>query len=364
MTYVLLVVGFVALVGGAEVMVRGASSVAVRTGISPVVVGLTVVAFGTSAPELAVSVGGAFSDQAGLAVGNVVGSNIANILLVLGLSAAVGGSLVVAQQLVRVDVPIMIGATVVVVLMSLNNNIGTIEGFVLFASIIGYVWWTVRGSRAETDADVAAEYDEAFGAAHETPVWLDAARIVGGLGLLVIGSRWLVGSASEIAESFGVSDLVIGLTVVAFGTSAPELATSIIAAMRGERDIAVGNVVGSNIFNLLSVLGATAIVSPGGLAVSEDALRLDMPIMLAVAVACLPVFFNGYELKRWEGVVFAGYYLAYIVFLVLDATDSGLRDPFAVVMVGFVLPLTAITLGVVGWRAWTASRARRAAARS
>jgi cation:H+ antiporter len=155
-----------------------------------------------------------------------------------------------------------------------------------------------------------------------------------------------------------VSDLVIGLTVVAIGTSAPELATSVVAALRGERDIAVGNVVGSNIFNILCVLGLTGIVAPSGLAVSDDALRLDLPIMLAVAIACLPVFFNGYELKRWEGAVFALYYVAYVTFLVLDQTGSGLRDPFAVAMVGFVLPLTALTLGVVAVRTFRASRTR------
>lgn len=355
MTYVLLILGFVLLVGGAEVMVRGASALAVRFGLSPVVVGLTVVAFGTSAPELAVSVGAAADGQAGLAVGNVVGSNIANVLLVLGASAAIGGSLLVAQKIVRVDVPIVIAASVVVILMSLDGSIGRVEGLVLFAAIVAYTWWTVRESRRE-EAAVVEEYSEAIGDPSSRPAWLDPLQVVGGVALLVLGSRWLVDSASEIARSLGVSDLVVGLTVVALGTSAPELATSIVAALKGERDIAVGNVVGSNLFNLLSVLGLTAVVAPTGLEVSDDALRLDMPIMLAVAVACLPVFFNGYELKRWEGTLFAAYYVAYIVFLVLDATDSGLRDPFAVVMVGFVAPLTAVTLAVVAVRAWRAHR--------
>ncbi len=352
MTYLLLVVGFVVLVGGAEVLVRGASSLAVRTGLSPVVVGLTVVAFGTSAPELAVSVGAARSGQAGLAVGNVVGSNIANVLLVLGVSALVGGGLVVAQKVVRIDVPIMVVASVVVVLLALDGRISGAGGGVLVAGIVVYVIWTVAAALRGDDDAVVAEYEEAFGTPSRRPVALDLVQLVGGVLLLVLGSRWLVDSATDIAATLGVSDLVIGLTVVAFGTSAPELATSIVAALRGERDIAVGNVVGSNIFNLLSVLGVTAIVAPGGLPVSDEALRLDLPVMLAVAVACLPIFFSGYQISRWEGALFTVYYVAYLAFLVLDAMGSGLRDPFAIVMGFFVIPLTVITLGIVGVRAW------------
>jgi cation:H+ antiporter len=355
MVVLLLVLGLVALVGGAEILVRGASAIAVRTGLSPVVVGLTVVAFGTSTPELAVSVGAARGDQAGLAVGNVVGSNIFNILAVLGLSAAIGGGLVVAQKIVRIDVPIMIAASVAVLLMSLNGVVGRLEGTVLFAALLVYVVWTVRAARREA-AEVAAEYEEAFGGSPAGRWARDVAFVVGGVVLLVVGAQWLVDSASDIAGSLGVSELVIGLTVVAAGTSAPELATSVVAAVKGERDIAVGNAVGSNIFNLLAVLGLSAVVAPGGLPVSDDALRLDMPVMLAVAVACLPVFFNGFELKRWEGALFALYYVAYVTFLVLDQTGSGLRDPFAVVMLGFVVPLTVITLVVVTVRVVRARR--------
>ena len=351
MTYVLLLAGFALLVGGAEVLVRGAGRVAVRFGLSPIVVGLTVVAFGTSAPELAVSVSSAFSGQTGLAVGNVVGSNIANILLVLGASALFGGTLVVASQIVRTDVPLMIAASVVVLVMSLNGAIGRVEGLLLFAGIIGYVAFTVIGARSAS-AEEIAEYESEYGTDSAPPVWVDLGLIVAGSAGLVLGSAWLVDSAREIATTLGVSDLVIGLTIVALGTSAPELATSLIAAIKGERDIAVGNAVGSNLFNLLSVLGLTALVAPDGLPVSNDALSLDMPVMVAVAVACLPVFFNGYSLKRWEGGLFLAYYVAYIGFLVLTETGSGLRHPFAIVMGVFVIPLTTMTLGVVGWRAW------------
>jgi cation:H+ antiporter len=351
MTYVMLLAGFVALIGGAEVLVRGAGRVAVRFGLSPVVVGLTVVAFGTSAPELAVSIGSAGRGDPGIAVGNVVGSNIANVLLVLGTAAAIGGGLVVAQKIVRIDVPLMVGASVLVVVMSLDNRLGRPEGALLFAGIVAYVVWTVRDSRSTTP-EVAAEYAEEYGDVEQASPWLDAGLVAGGVVALVAGSTWLVDAAGSIATDLGVSDLVIGLTVVAVGTSAPELATSVVAARKGEGDIAVGNAIGSNIFNLLSVLGLTALVAPDGIAVSDDALRLDLPIMVAVAVACLPVFFNGYALKRWEGALFLSYYAAYLAFLVLDETGSGLRDPFAVVMGVFVIPLTVITLAVVGIRAW------------
>jgi cation:H+ antiporter len=352
MEYLLFVLGIAALVVGAEILVRGASAVAVRTGLSPVVVGLTVVAFGTSAPELAVSVGAAFRDEAELAIGNVVGSNIFNILGVLGLSAIVGGGLAVAQKIVRIDVPIMVGASLLLAVMSLDNRIGRIEGFALFAGIVAYTVWTVRASRNES-SDVAAEYDEAV-AAPSRHVALDMGMVVVGVGMLVLGADWMVGAASDIARGFGVSDLVIGLTVVAVGTSAPELATSVVAAARGERDIAVGNAVGSNLFNILSVLGLTGLIAPSGLPISDEAIRLDLPVMVAVAIACLPIFFNGYEVKRWEGGLFVVYYIAYVTFLVLDQTGSGLRDPFAVVMTVFVLPLTVLTLAIVGFRAYRA----------
>lgn len=352
MNYLMFVLGVAALVIGAEILVRGASAIAVRTGLSPVVVGLTVVAFGTSTPELAVSVGAALNDEAALSIGNVVGSNIFNILGVLGLSAVVGGGLVVAQKIVRIDVPIMVGVSILLLLMSLDNMIGRVEGSILFAGIIAYTVWTVRAARSES-AEVAAEYDEAI-PSPSRPIAIDLGLVVVGVGLLVLGADWMVGAASDIARGFGVSDLVIGLTVVAVGTSAPELATSVVAAARGERDIAVGNAVGSNIFNILSVLGLTGLLAPSGLPISDEAIRLDLPVMVAVAIACLPIFFNGYEVKRWEGGLFVVYYIAYVTFLVLDQTGSGLRDPFAVVMTVFVLPLTVLTLAIVAYRAYRA----------
>ncbi len=347
--------GFVALLAGAEFLVGGASSLAVRTGLSPLVVGLTVVAFGTAAPELAVSIRSTWQGQSGIAVGNVIGSNITNILMVLGLSAALGGAIHVARQIVRTDVPIMILATLVVFVMSLNGYLGRLEGAALFSGIVVYVIWTVRRARSESISD-----PEPPDGIQVVSLPREIAQIVGGVVALAIGATWLVDSASEIANSLGVSDLVVALTVVAFGTSAPELATSLVAARKGKGDLAVGTVIGSNIFNLLAVLGLTAFLAPDVLAIPDDALRLDMPVMLAVSLACLPIFFNGFIIRRWEGAVFFAFYVAYLTFIVLDATGSGLTHPFGVVMGVFVLPMTGLTLLAIGLKSIRQSNLRKA----
>jgi cation:H+ antiporter len=345
MQALMFVLGLLALVVGAEAMVRGASRLAVSWGISPLVVGLTVVAFGTSAPEMAVSVGAALSGTSDLAIGNVVGSNIANVLLILGISALVA-PLLVHEQIIRQEIPIMIGASLLVVVMALDGGIGRIEAGLLFALVIAYtVFLVVQSRRASKDAE-----DE-FASEIPTSQWdrhwsVQAALVIGGLALLVLGADWLVGAAVVFAKHFGVSDLVIGLTVVAVGTSMPEIATSLIAALRGQRDIAVGNVIGSNIFNLLAVLGAAGLVSTGGLDVPEAARNFDLWVMLAVAFACLPILLTGREIARWEGAVFLGYYAAYLLYLVLAAQQHDSLPAYSGIMLSYVMPLTVVTLVV------------------
>jgi cation:H+ antiporter len=345
MQALMFVLGLLALVVGAEAMVRGASRLAVSWGISPLVVGLTVVAFGTSAPEMAVSVGAALSGTSDLAIGNVVGSNIANVLLILGISALVA-PLLVHEQIIRQEIPIMIGASLLVVVMALDGGIGRIEAGLLFALVIAYtVFLVVQSRRASKDAE-----DE-FASEIPTSQWdrhwsVQAALVIGGLALLVLGADWLVGAAVVFAKHFGVSDLVIGLTVVAIGTSMPEIATSLIAALRGQRDIAVGNVIGSNIFNLLAVLGAAGLVSTGGLDVPEAARNFDLWVMLAVAFACLPILLTGREIARWEGAVFLGYYAAYLLYLVLAAQQHDSLPAYSGIMLSYVMPLTVVTLVV------------------
>lgn len=351
MVILLLVLGLVVLTVGAELLVRGASRLALALGISPLVVGLTVVAFGTSAPELVVSVQSALAGKTDVALGNVVGSNIFNVLFILGISAVIV-PLRVSQQLIRIDVPLMIGASILVLLMALDGSTGRLDGLVLTTGMAAYMWLAIVTSRKE-QAGIKMEYEAEFGVGKQTQSFrtglINVVLVVAGLGLLILGSHWFISSAIVIARELGLSELVIGLTIVAAGTSMPEVATSIMAAIRGERDIAVGNVVGSNLLNILGVLGISSLVSAEGVAVSEAALRLDLPIMVAVAVACLPVFYVGHVITRWNGVMFLGYFVAYNASIAIAATAPGWHRTFTSVMIGFVIPLTAITLvtGVV-----------------
>jgi cation:H+ antiporter len=340
--------GLVLLGLGAEGLVRGASRAAAALGVSPLVVGLTVVAYGTGAPELAVCVRSALGGGAGsdLAVGNVVGSNIFNVLFILGLSAAVA-PLVVSRQLVRIDVPIMIGAVALLGVFALDGEIGRLEAGVLFGGSVAYTAFAVRLSRAER---VAGPEDP--GPSAGAAAWARNLALLGlGLLLLVLGARWLVEGAVSFARVLGVSELVIGLTIVAVGTSLPEVATSLVAALRGERDLAVGNVIGSNLFNVLAVLGVTGLVAPGGLRVAAAVSRFDLPVMLAVCFACLPIFGRRHRLARWEGLLFLGYYLGYVLYVVLAATEHDALPRYSAVMLEFVLPLTAVTLAVLLFRA-------------
>jgi len=351
MTYLLLIAGLVLLVVGADLLVKGASRIAAGFGISPLVIGLTIVAFGTSAPEAAISIGSALKGEPDIAVGNVVGSNIFNVLFILGVSALIS-PLLVSKQLVRVDVPVMVAVSLCVFAFAIDGRISSLEGAVLFVGILTYLAILFRIGGAGGDADECAQPSKHWA--------VDIALVVVGLAMLVLGARWLVASAVTIAADMGVSELVIGLTIVAAGTSLPEVATSIIATIRGQRDIAVGNVVGSNIFNILAVLRLTAIVAPGGLPVSQAAINFDFPVMLAVAIACLPIFFVGYSIARWEGGLFLGYYLAYTTYLILAATAHDALPEFSNAMLYFVLPLTMTTLLVVLFREYSAHHRPRA----
>jgi len=336
--------GLIALVAGARALVRGASKLALSFGISPLVVGLTIVAFGTSAPELAVSVGAVLDGRTDMAVGNVVGSNIFNVLFILGLSALIA-PLVVNAQLIRQEVPIMIGATVLLAVVAVDGGIGRLESVLLLSLLAAYTVFLILQSRRQTQA-TRDEYAEALPPDRDWDRhWAaQAGLVLAGLVLLVLGSDWLVDAAVAFARALGVSELVIALTIVAAGTSMPEVATSVTAALKGERDIAVGNVVGSSTFNILGCLGASGLVAGGGLPVPAAALAFDLWVMLAVSFACLPVFLSGREIARWEGAVFLGYYVAYAAFLVLAARQHEALPAFSAAMMWFVAPLTIITL--------------------
>lgn len=358
--------GLVFLIVGADILVRGASALAVTIGISPLVVGLTVVAFGTSAPELAVGVRAGLFGQPGetdIALGNVVGSNIANILLILGLGA-VFGPLIVHKQLLRFDLPIMAGASLLLVPMSYNGNIGHLDALVLLVSILLYTGWSIYKSRKDekksSDTPPIRESVEVETEEDSATNWLvNIGLIIGGLGMLVFGSDWLVNGASQFALALGVSELIIGLTIVAVGTSLPEVATTVTATLKGERDLAVGNAVGSNIFNILLILGATSMVSAAGISVSDQALFFDFPVMIGVAVICVPVFFTGWVITRLEGIIFLGYYAAYLLYLVLAATESVLLPLLQVIML-VVIPLTFAVFTVRSVHFWREERQQEA----
>jgi cation:H+ antiporter len=340
-----IVVGLILLVAGAELLVRGSSRLAVAAGIPPLIIGLTVVAYGTSAPELAVSMVATLDGQSSIALGNVVGSNIFNILCILGLSAMIV-PLTISAQLVRLDVPIMIITSLVLMLIGWNGRVGRVEGVLLFVSAIIYTILLVRLGRR----DPTVQAQRAINPERTPPLHLAANFGIAlfGLALLIWGSQRLVDGAIVIARELGVSELVIGLTIVAAGTSLPELATSTIAAIRRERDIAVGNLVGSNIFNILVILGATAAIAPQGVEVSSAARAFDIPVMVAVAVACLPIFFTGCRISRWEGVLFFFYYIAYVVYVLLNAAGHDALEEFGAVMMLFVIPLTVLGI-TVSW---------------
>ncbi|MEZ5627549.1 MAG: calcium/sodium antiporter [Rhodocyclaceae bacterium] len=288
MQILLFAAGLIALTVGADVLVRGASRLALSFGLSPLVVGLTIVAFGTSAPEIAVAIDAALAGQSALTLGNVVGSNICNLLLILGIGALVT-PLSIAGQVIRQEVPVMIGASVLVVVLAANGLIGQGEGALLVALLAAYLVFLVRQSRRASRSE-QARYGDLPTTSTGGHWSLDVLKVAAGLALLVLGADWLVDAAVFFARWLGVDDLVIGLTVVAIGTSLPEIATSVMAAIRGERDMAIGNAVGSNVFNLLGCLGLAGLIAPTGLPVPAAALDFDLWVMLAVAVACLPVF--------------------------------------------------------------------------
>lgn len=306
---ILVVGGLVLLYFGAEGLVRGAASLALRFGLTPLVVGLTVVAFGTSAPELVVSIGTALEGRGALAIGNVVGSNIANIALILGVSVLIQ-PVRVQLQLLRFDVPLMIGVSALLTVLLLDGSLSRPEGALLFAGLVAYTSFNVWQSRRE-QATVQNEFSEGVPAASGSAV-RDMVWVVVGLGLLIVGARLLVTGAVAMAEAAGLSEAFIGLTIVAVGTSLPELATSIVAAVRDEGDIAVGNVIGSNVFNILSILGLSALLVPldrGGIAL------FDLGVMLALALLLLPLMRTGFRLTRWEGALLFASYVAYVGYL-------------------------------------------------
>jgi cation:H+ antiporter len=314
--------GLGALVVGAEVMVRGSSRAAARLGISPIVIGLTVVSIGTSMPELAVGVVAAADGSGALAVGNIAGTNVVNLLFVLGLSALIL-PLAIEMRTLRFELPVMAGAAILLWVLAANGVLSRIDGIILVIGAIAYTVAVILASRRET-REAAAEFAAAYSAdsartgGHRTA--LDVGMMLGGIAVVVLGAEWLVDAAVGMAREFGVSDALVGLTVVAIGTSAPELVTTVISTLRGERDIAVGNLLGSTIYNILLILGVTCLVPANGLELTPALVRVDIPIMVAVTLACVPIFISGRRVGRIEGGGMVVAYLAYLAFLLATQT--------------------------------------------
>jgi len=353
MTIFMMFLGLAVLVFGAELLVRGASRFGAAIGISPLVIGLTIVAFGTSSPEMALSVKAALTNHPDLIIGTNIGSTVFNILFILGLCSLIA-PLVVSQQLVWYEVPIMIGAHLILLVMCLDGRIDRLDALILFSGIIAYTLFAIYKGRKETKA-ILKEYQTAF--APKMPeqnalfVGKQLVLIITGLVFCVLGANWLLDSAVILARVLGVSELVIGMTLVAASTSFPELATSIVATIRGQRDIAIGNVVGSCIFNILGIVGVAGLVAPDGIAIAPSVTRFDLPVAIAACVACLPIFFTGHKVSRGEGVLFLGYYAAYTSYLVMASRDHDSLPMFSLIMMWFVVPLTLVTIIIFLYRA-------------
>jgi cation:H+ antiporter len=305
-----LIGGLVIMLVGAEGLVRGASALALKVGISPLVVGLTVVAFGTSSPELVVSVGSALEGNSDIAIGNVIGSNISNIALILGITALIN-PIKVNVQVIKREIPIMIAVTLIFLLMFLNLSLSRLEGALLFAGIIFYTSISYYLSKKE-NKKVEQEFEKEIPGV-KGKISTSILFVVIGLACLAVGSKFFVDAAVEIAMLFNVSQVIIGLTIVAVGTSLPELITSVVASLKKEGDIAIGNIVGSNIFNLLSILGITAVILP---IASEGIKLIDLGMFVLTAVIMLPLARTGFVLNRWEGALLIILYITYVYLII------------------------------------------------
>ena len=357
MTILLFIAGLAALIAGAELFLKGVDQFGIKWGVSPVIMGLTVVAFATGAPELAISLQAAANGSADLVLGNIVGSNIANILLILGITSFLK-PLQITRRMVRVDVPIVIGASILLFVLAYDRALSASDGVILLLGLAAYsifTYFQIKKDRASGRKMEMEHLEEEQ--AKLAQGWFFYTKNIGflilGLILVVLGSGWMVDSAVSIARLLGLSELVIGLTIVSIGTSLPEIATSMSAARKGSADIAVANVMGSNLYNILLTLGLTLVIAPGVLDVSLDAIRLDLPFMVAVSIACIPVFIAGFNLTRTDGILFLSYYLGYLCYLVMHALNSSYLDLFHLVFFWGILPVSA---AYMIWRLYTYRR--------
>ncbi len=312
MTYpiLLIVVGAALLYFGAEGLVRGSASAALRMRIAPLIVGLTIIAFGTSSPELVVSIKAALKGNSEIALGNVIGSNICNIALIIGVAAIIR-PIKVDKNFIKADMLLMVGVTALLILLMFDGNLDLIDGVIMFAGIVVYNVATIVSARKSSIDSVKIDENDDVPEKSKS-IAKDVAFIVGGLAVLILGADLFVDGAVDIAKFLGASDLIIGLTVIAFGTSLPELATSIVAAIKGHAEISIGNAVGSNIYNILLILGVASMVSPIN---TVNVNVIDVAVMLAVALVLFPLSWTQHAISRKEGVFLLLVYVTYMYYL-------------------------------------------------
>jgi cation:H+ antiporter len=312
--------GIIVLVVGAELVVRGGSRLAARLGVSPLVIGLTVVAIGTSTPELAIGIDAAVQGNGSLAVGNIAGTNTFNILFILGLTALLD-PLAVHMQTLRFNLPVMIAVAGALLVMAWDGDLTRTEGVVMVGAALVYTAAVIRSSQRESRA-VRERFTREYGAGTDARalrgVGWNLSSLLVGIAVIVVGADWLVAGAVGLARLLGVSEAFIGLTIVAIGTSAPELVTAIVSTLRKERDIAVGNLIGSSIYNIGVILGVTCLVSP--ISIESTLVRIDIPVMIAVMLVCVPVFASGHRVSRQEGTLFVTAYIVYLIYLLFTRT--------------------------------------------
>lgn len=343
--YILLGVGLVILLGSAELLVHQATKLAGLLGTSNLFIGLTITAFGTSLPELAVGISGQLSRNADVGLGNIIGSNIFNVLFVLGLAAVIR-PIIVQRSNIRRDIPIILATCILFFIMAMDGNIGTVEAFLLILILAGYLYYTFRIKSSQEEKE-SGRGDSSKGKATQYRIPIIIGLTIISIALIIISSNWIVTGASGIAGRFGMSQFVIGLTVVAVGTSLPEIATSIAAVRQGNFDLAVGNVLGSCFFNIVAVPMAMTLVSSLPLTISSEAVWVDIPFMILALVACMPVFISGHRISRSEGVLYLFYYTLYAVMLYFRGIPGSFLSRYKVELGILALPIMIITIVIL-----------------
>jgi len=340
-SFFLFALGLVFLIAGAHFLVDGAICLAKILKISPLLIGLTVVSLGTSAPEIAFSTISALQGQSDLVMGNILGSNIVNILLILGIAATIS-SIRISKKLIIVDVPILIGLTLLYWFFGWLGTIGRVLGILLCALLVLYIvfaYWLEKNGQQKKETPASKKRWQ-----------IQLLLFIVGAFFLAMGSEWLIKSSLNIASLFGVSPLFISLTLVSISTSLPELVTSIMAIIKKQKELAVGNIIGSNIFNLLAVGGFAALVAPEPIVISKNAMQFDIPVMIATSVACLPIFLSGHIISRFEGILFLCYYLFYLAYLIVTSINILTLPLFQSALWLFIIPLTLFALIVILYR--------------